>query len=311
HGEPITRWVNVSPNHIAFGRGNKGYVAINRTNTNNTRTYTTSLPSGYYCDVTQYAFVNGWCVNYLSGAPLSLTQWIRVHDDGTIQNWTLNAMDAFAVHVAASRHEVSLNAVPAAGGSVSGSGTYTYGQMAVVTATPGLGYFFVRWEDATGTVATTPVYTFPVTANRVLTAVFAYHLAGIADLDNAGTTKAVTPTAALMGDVLTYTLTLSSSAPVTVTAHVTDALPVSLTLLSATPGYVLSGTTLSWSGLSVPPYGTVALTITVRAGSGPLPAGYVVTNTAQVGVGSGVISRSASGIAVAPWRAFVPLARRP
>ncbi|MCS7056419.1 MAG: DUF3372 domain-containing protein, partial [Thermoflexales bacterium] len=46
HGEPITRWVNVSPNHIAFGRGNKGYVAINRTNTNNTRTYTTSLPSG-------------------------------------------------------------------------------------------------------------------------------------------------------------------------------------------------------------------------------------------------------------------------
>ncbi|MCS6773281.1 MAG: alpha-amylase family glycosyl hydrolase [Thermoflexales bacterium] len=437
HGEPITRWVNVSSNHITFGRGNKGYVAINRTNVNNTRTYTTSLPSGYYCDVTRYAFVNGWCVDYFNGSPLPLSQWVAVNAAGEIVNHTVNAMDAFAVHIGASRHGISLNVTPATGGSVVGSGTYLYNQTATVTATAQPGYTFVRWEDASGPLTTAPVYTFPVTSNRVLTAVFAasshaqvvgnsadtrktvspttttlgqvvtytivlsnpasfativfvtdtlpsgmsfvgvvaptpaptvqsgqvlaWHsvtvppnslvtlvfrvqvnttgtltntfvvgdgqnevppaggtqplIVGmpsgtISDLNNSGTRKEVTPTTVRMGERVTYTITLSNTGSATVTAQVTDTLPLSTTLISATPGYVQSGQTLSWSNVSVPPGGSAVLTITVQVGSGALPNGYALTNTVEVGALGGTLSRVAPTVTVHPWRAFVPITQR-
>ena len=92
-----------------------------------------------------------------------------------------------------------------------------------------------------------------------------------------------------MGDALTYTITLSNSASVTVTADVTDTLPMSLTLLSATPGYALSGATLSWPGLDVSPMSTRALTIAARDGS---------------------VTRAAPPVDVRPWRAFAPIVRR-
>ena len=99
HSEPITGWVNVSANHIAFGRGNKGYVAINNTGAANTRTYTTTLPAGYYCDVTRHVLSGGICRDYYTNAPIPASQWIRVEPSGAIVNHTLSAKDAFAIHV--------------------------------------------------------------------------------------------------------------------------------------------------------------------------------------------------------------------
>ena len=310
HGAPVTGWVNVSDDHIAFGRGDKGYVAINGTSIAHTRTYTTDLPSGYYCDVTRYAFVNSWCVDYYSGAPLPLSQWIVVQADGSIQNQPLNGMDAFAIHINASRHELTLNAAPTTGGSLAGAGTYLYAATATVTATTAPGYAFTHWEDAQGVVATTPVYSFVITASRALTAVFSWIGGVVADLDNLDTRKDAAPTQVRMGDALTYTITLSNSAPVTVTADVTDTLPMSLTLLSATPGYALSGATLSWSGLDVSPMSTRVLTIVARAMGGPLPSGYTLTNTALIAARDGSVTRAAPPVDVRPWRAFTPIVRR-
>ncbi|KND43747.1 MULTISPECIES: alpha-amylase [Streptomyces] len=50
-GEPVTNWWDNGGDAIAFGRGSKGFVAINHESNSLSRTYQTSLAAGTYCDV--------------------------------------------------------------------------------------------------------------------------------------------------------------------------------------------------------------------------------------------------------------------
>ncbi|WP_193433686.1 alpha-amylase [Streptomyces fodineus] len=50
-GQAVTNWWDDGNNWIAFGRGDKGYVAINHESSSQTRTYQTALPAGTYCNV--------------------------------------------------------------------------------------------------------------------------------------------------------------------------------------------------------------------------------------------------------------------
>lgn len=50
-GEAVTNWWDNGGDAIAFGRGSKGYVAINHESSSLTRTYQTSLAAGTYCNV--------------------------------------------------------------------------------------------------------------------------------------------------------------------------------------------------------------------------------------------------------------------
>ncbi|MFG2029453.1 alpha-amylase family protein [Streptomyces sp. NPDC048825] len=50
-GESVSNWWDNGADAIAFGRGSKGYVAINHEPSALTRAYQTSLPAGTYCDV--------------------------------------------------------------------------------------------------------------------------------------------------------------------------------------------------------------------------------------------------------------------
>jgi alpha-amylase len=50
-GQGVTNWWDNGADQIAFGRGDKAYVAINQEGAALTRTFQTSLPSGTYCDV--------------------------------------------------------------------------------------------------------------------------------------------------------------------------------------------------------------------------------------------------------------------
>ena len=137
---------------------------------------------------------------------------------------------------------------------------------------------------------------------------------GISFVDTSGPTgtrKEVTPTVVRMGALVSYTIVLSNSGSAAVTTQVTDTLAVSATLVSATPGYAQSGQTLVWSGVNVPAGGTAVLTITVRAGSGPLPGGYTLNNSVTIGAVDGEIVRYAPFVEVGPWRAYAPIVVRP
>ncbi|MFF0225573.1 alpha-amylase family protein [Streptomyces sp. NPDC004629] len=50
-GQSMTDWWDNGNDAIGFGRGAKGYVAINHESSSLTRTYQTSLPAGTYCNV--------------------------------------------------------------------------------------------------------------------------------------------------------------------------------------------------------------------------------------------------------------------
>ena len=102
-GETVTDWQNVSADHIAFGLGDKGFVAINRTGSNATTTYNTSLPEGVYCDITKYDFITatGQCVYPGTTTDAPIGDLITVEAGGQIVGKTLNSMDAFAIHIAA------------------------------------------------------------------------------------------------------------------------------------------------------------------------------------------------------------------
>jgi alpha-amylase len=87
-GTGIERWWDDGTNAVAFSRGDKGFVAINREATTLTATLATGLAAGTYCDVLTGGRVGTTC----AGTSIS------VSTTGTVQ-LTLAANSAIAIHV--------------------------------------------------------------------------------------------------------------------------------------------------------------------------------------------------------------------
>jgi hypothetical protein len=60
---------------------------------------------------------------------------------------TVNNNMSFTAYFTARQFTITTNANPAAGGTVSGGGTFYYGETAVLTATPNANYSFMQWSD--------------------------------------------------------------------------------------------------------------------------------------------------------------------
>lgn len=67
---------------------------------------------------------------------------------------------------------ISTSSSPAGAGTTSGAGSYADGTEATVTATANPGYKFAKWKQGGASVSTSASYTFPVSADRALVAVF-------------------------------------------------------------------------------------------------------------------------------------------
>lgn len=155
----------------------------------------------------------------------------------TFKNWTENGSEvssnaSYTFNIAADRtlvaafekdpdepdpptpvttYTVNINASPAAGGTVSGGGTYQSGASATVRAVANSGYTFKGWTKGDTQISTDASYTFSVTEDTSLTAVFE------ADI------PAPTPTyrisvSAMTGGTVSGGGTYQSGASVTVTA---------------------------------------------------------------------------------------------
>ncbi|GAA2473563.1 carbohydrate-binding module family 20 domain-containing protein [Streptomyces thermolineatus] len=88
-GTALTDWWSNGNDAIAFGRGNKGFVAINHEGGSITQTFQTSLPAGTYCDV-QHG-------NRTSGGGCTGPTY-RVGSDGRFTA-TIGSNDAVALYV--------------------------------------------------------------------------------------------------------------------------------------------------------------------------------------------------------------------
>ena len=69
-------------------------------------------------------------------------------------------------------YNVTANANPAEGGSISGAGTYTHGETATLSATANTGYQFINWTEEGTIVSEETEYSFTVTESRELVANF-------------------------------------------------------------------------------------------------------------------------------------------
>ncbi len=82
----ITDWWSNGANQIAFGRGDRGFVVINREETALTRTFQTQLPAGQYCEAISAVASDSRC-----------DRVITVDENGQFAA-TIAPMDAIAFH---------------------------------------------------------------------------------------------------------------------------------------------------------------------------------------------------------------------
>jgi hypothetical protein len=130
---------------------------------------TTLAPGSYYL-----------CVNQLTATNVSLSYDTRagsprLYDRDNTGN--LSALPNFGAGVLRmileDTYTVTVSADPNEGGTVTGGGNFSQGQVATITATPNTGYEFVNWTKAGGTIfSTTAITTFSVNENLNLTANF-------------------------------------------------------------------------------------------------------------------------------------------
>ncbi len=99
-------------------------------------------------------------------------------------SFTITASRALVAHFALNTYTIAVSADPPAGGSISGAGTYNYGQTVYLVASNATGYHFVNWTEGGSVVPTPYICTFTVTADRTLVAHFAlntYTISATAD----------------------------------------------------------------------------------------------------------------------------------
>jgi hypothetical protein len=76
-------------------------------------------------------------------------------------------------HFTSQEYTITASAEPGIGGTVSGSGGYSYADQCILTATPNEGYSFVNWTKDNGSFVTSnPSYTFAVTETATYVAHF-------------------------------------------------------------------------------------------------------------------------------------------
>ena len=105
----------------------------------------------------------------------SFTNWMEngnvVSSNATYQ-FTVTGNRTLVAHFQAQSYTITATADPANGGTVTGGGTFNYGQSCTLTATPATGYTFVNWTKNGQQVSTNATYTFTVTGSGAYVAHF-------------------------------------------------------------------------------------------------------------------------------------------
>ncbi len=297
HGEPVTDWWSNANNHIAFGRGAKGFVALNREASTQVITYQTSLPQGVYCNIARYDFISATsqCVYPASTTPVPASEHITVTASNQIVNFSLASNSALAIHIHA-RVDVpppTYTITPSAGpgGSITPSTpqTVTAGASFTFTIAPNVGYSIENvWVDGVPQGPLTS-YTFVnVTANRAISATFSLNTY-VLTVNTAGTGSGlVTPTIG----VYTYThgtvvtLTASANAGSTFAGWSGDADCADGVVTMDSAKTCTATFTLNTYTLTVAVAGTGSGVVTPTIGVYTYTHGTVVTLTASANAGS-------------------------
>ena len=115
-------------------------------------------------------------VSAVAGTGYTFNRWIEGTGSVSSANpWTfaLSADRALSADFAAINYTIGTSASPSAGGTTTGSGSYSYGSDVTVTASPASGWAFVNWTENGNVVSANASYQFTVSSSRTLVANFA------------------------------------------------------------------------------------------------------------------------------------------
>lgn len=114
----------------------------------------------------------------IKATPYSGYSFVRWEENGSYvssnssYSFTISSSRSFIAVFQKVTYSVSLSASPSNAGTLSGAGNYTSGSQVTVVATPYSGYEFSEWKEGTNTVSTSASYSFSISSNRTLTAIF-------------------------------------------------------------------------------------------------------------------------------------------
>lgn len=94
----------------------------------------------------------------------------------TTYSFTVTESASYVAHFQLQDYTINVSVNPSNGGSVTGGGSYNYGQSCTVCATAATGYTFTNWTENGTLVSTSVNYTFTVTSSRTLVANFTLQL---------------------------------------------------------------------------------------------------------------------------------------
>ena len=114
-------------------------------------------------------------VNATANTGYTFTNWTEngnVVSTNTNYTFTVNSNRTLVANFTAQSYTITATAEPSNGGTVSGGGTFNYGQSCTLTAVPATGYVFLNWTKQGQVVSTNATYTFTVTESATYQANF-------------------------------------------------------------------------------------------------------------------------------------------
>ena len=107
--------------------------------------------------------------------PFIFVNWTKngvIVSTNNTYTFTVTESATYIAHFVVETFTVSTIANPAEGGILTGGGTYEFGEIVTVNATPNEGFAFVNWTENGSVVSVDPSYTFGVGGDHTLTANF-------------------------------------------------------------------------------------------------------------------------------------------
>jgi len=151
----------------------------------------TATGSGYYSDgetvtlvasaATGYHFIN-WTEGGNAVSTSATYQFTATSDRSLVANFTLNS------------YQVTATVSPINSGTVTGTGTYNYGETVTLVVSTAAGYHFINWTESGNVVSTSVTYQFTATSDRSLVANFAlnsYQVTATVNPTNSGTVTGI------------------------------------------------------------------------------------------------------------------------
>ena len=180
-GYTFLRWtengtqVSTNPNYTFTVTGNRTLVAQFQQ-----QTYTISVSAnptngGNVTGGGAYHYGDNCTVIATPANGYAFTNWTEngnVVSSNATYTFTVTGNRTLVAHFQTQTYTITATANPNNGGTVTGGGTFNYGQSCTLTATPATGYTFVRWTKNGAQVSTNATYTFTVTESAAYVAHF-------------------------------------------------------------------------------------------------------------------------------------------